>query len=327
MDAYDAALERAVWIAQQMQKSPDRAVMRKITTMSYGHSDYVDSLKSLGIHVDAWEYIAKQSVDPKLVFAHPSILMEYPQASLHYRGMAALPYKRVKHVASAVNDWEREDYAGQPNKAACERVAVLYNTTISTIILNSDGWTEENGYRNILATVGTTKDGVWRNMVGSKGEKGVKKQVVKWLKAETRIPLETIKEGQEYILGSGTKTVRMRFSSEPDISFERKVDDSWVVVSTIEIKSGTDPAGALERLGAVQKSFVETPVQSQNFLVLGVETKEMSKRLKELNVKSFDIHAILDGGGKEYFINEVFHHALRLTDEVPSPTSQPPPIT
>lgn len=316
MDSRHEASERAVWMSQQVRKRADTVARTKISGLDYGPDAYADNLERLGIHTDAWTYISGQKIEPKLVFAHPKILMEYPQSSLHYRGIAMLPYKRVTKIASSVRNWERDDYTGSPRQDACERVAVLYNSIISTIILDSDDWTKENGYRNILATMGASNDGVWRNALGRKGEELVRDSIVKWLESEKIMPFEIVRDDQEYILGRDPDTVRMRFSSEPDISFERKSGSDWIVVSTIEIKSGTDPAGALERLGAIRKSFEETPAQSRNFLVLGTTTPTMRERLNEMNIaRSFNMWDILDGHGQREFINEVFHYTLRLMDK------------
>lgn len=316
MSSQDEAIERAVWMTQQIRKRIDVTVIKRITNLGYGLGDYEGRLEQLGIHTDAWKYITEQGIDPKLVFAHPLILMKHPQTSLYYRGIAALPYKRVAKITSSVKTWEQGNYKRPPNKDTCERVAVLYNTIISTIILDSDGWTKENGYRNIMATMGITNDGVWRNRLGSEGEKRVRASIIKWLKSENLIPFTVVSNDKEYLLGQTSNIVRMRFSSEPDVSFERKEGDDWVIASTIEIKSGTDPAGALERLGAIQKSFEETPVQSQNFLVLGITTPTMRKRLNDMNIaKSFNMWDILDGDGQRKFINEVFHYTLRLMDK------------
>ena len=107
----------------------------------------------------------------------------------------------------------------------------------------------------------------------------------------------------------------MIYGSEPDISFER-LDDrgDWQVVATIEIKSGTDPAGALERLGAMQRSFAATPARAQNFAVLGVVTPEMRRRLNEMNMaRDFSLYHILnDAGSWDDFVREIFHHTLRI---------------
>ena len=316
IDPKEEAMERAAWMAQQIRKRADVKAVQKITNLNYGRIDYVDMLEDLGIETDAWKYIMEQDMDPKMVFAHPGILMEYPQASLYYRGIAALPYKRVSKIASSsIKNWEQDDYKGPPDESSCKRVAVLYNSIISTIIMDSDKWTSENGYRNVLVTMGITNDGVWRNRLGSEGEKRVRESIVEWLESEKMIPLETAKAGQEYLLGQDANMVRMRFSSEPDVSFERKTDVGWETVSTIEIKSGTDPAGALERLGAIRKSFEETPAQSRNFLVLGITTPTMRERLKDINIAEvFNMWDILDGAGQKKFINEVFHYTLRLLD-------------
>lgn len=51
----------------------------------------------------------------------------------------------------------------------------------------------------------------------------------------------------------------MVYASEPDIRFEKEASDgSWKEIATIKVKGSTDPVGALERLGAVKKSFDRT---------------------------------------------------------------------
>ena len=102
----------------------------------------------------------------------------------------------------------------------------------------------------------------------------------------------------------------MRFGSEPDIEFVRHDRP----IATIEIKGGRDPAGALERLGAMTKSFAATPPGCVNFLVAGVITPEMQARLDEMgNVKVYLLDDISQDGKKcDDFMNEVFHHAIRV---------------
>ena len=74
----------------------------------------------------------------------------------------------------------------------------------------------------------------------------------------------------------------MHYGSEPDIKFIKGEQ----TIATIEIKGSLDPAGALERLGAMTKSFMETPPGCKNFLVAGIITPEMQTRLNEMrNVK------------------------------------------
>ena len=83
-------------------------------------------------------------------------------------------------------------------------------------------------------------------------------------------------------------------------------------------------AGALERLGAVQKSFSNTPTQSQNFLIIGVKRQEMERQLNNMHVqKIFMLTEVLNDKWDE-FTKEVFHHALRIIDRLPSkPLTRP----
>ena len=101
---------------------------------------------------------------------------------------------------------------------------------------------------------------------------------------------------------------------KPDIKFESRTGGDWQIIATVEIKSGTDPAGALERLGAIQKSFEQTPPRSLNFAVLGVVTPEMRRRLDGMNVaRDFLLYQILnDDKAWDDFIRELFHHTLRI---------------
>ena len=181
------------------------------------------------------------------------------------------------------------------------------------VITGTDNWTLENGYRNVLATIGITEDGSLRNLIGQEGEDRIKDGIQGWLQADGA-QLQPHFDGATTTFGAN-ETVRMIYSSEPDIRFERLTDGAWEIVSTVEIKSGTDPAGALERLGAIQKSFDQTPARSRNFAVLGIVTPAMRNRLNELNMtRDFLLYDLLnDNVAWDDFIEELFHHTLRLT--------------
>ncbi|MFQ5754182.1 MAG: hypothetical protein ACE5HI_19520, partial [bacterium] len=107
---------------------------------------------------------------------------------------------------------------------------------------------------------------------------------------------------------------KMYFGSEPDVSFYHKDE----LLAVIEIKGGTDAAGALERYGAATKSFqhsLETSKRCRNFYLAAVFTPELERRMNDdrLVEKAFDIIEILDNPNtRSSFCNEVFHHALRL---------------
>ena len=307
----EEARQRALIISERIRERSDLAARRVIEEFAEP-LEYAAELENLAIAAEAWQHVREAGIEPKMVFAHPDILHYRPETSLHYRGIATLSQKRVQGMATQVISWEAGTYRRPPTLERCRRVARVYNAVISVIITGTDGWTLENGYRNVLATIGITEDGSLRNIVGQAGEEAVKTRISRWLAANPQI--DTRVDGAVTWLGNGGDW-RMIYSSEPDISFERRTGiDEWQIEATIEVKSGTDPAGALERLGAIQKSFSETPARSRNFAVLGVVTPEMRRRLDEMNVaRDFSLYHILnDNNAWDDFVREIFHHTLRI---------------
>ena len=307
----EEARQRALIISDRILERSDLAARRIIEGFSAPLA-YENQLEALAIAPEAWQHVLNAGIEPKLVYAHPDILRAHPETSLHYRGIATLSLKRVQAMATQVKSWEEGTYRRQPTLERCRNVARVYNAVISVIITGTDGWTLENGYRNVLATIGITEDGSLRNIVGQEGEEAIKARLSEWL--ELNETIVTRIEGAATHLGNDGN-LRMLYGSEPDISFESLADTGeWQIVATIEVKSGTDPAGALERLGAIQKSFAETPARSRNFAVLGVVTPEMRRRLDEMNVaRDFSLYRILnDNDSWDDFVREIFHHTLRI---------------
>ena len=303
------AIARALKIARRIAMREDVAVRERIERFK-PKPRYAK--RELCIAKEAWRKVAAAGIKRRLVFAHPDLLKAIPEASLHYRGIALLSRKRVQEIAGSVDNWERSPAKARVSEQKALKVSRLYNAVISAILLDSTDWTLDDGYRNILATVGITEDGAMRNIIGQEAEQAIKDRLLDWVSAQRLLIGETSEPRSDWTLQGG---VLMRFGSEPDISFER--DGKLAVL--IEIKGGKDPAGALERLGAVKKTFDETPVDCKNFLVAGVVTTTMRERLEEMRIEDdFDIESLLhDDRDWARFLNEVFHHALRLTAEVP----------
>ena len=307
----EEARQRALIISERIRERSDLTARRTIEEFS-APLDYENRLKDLAIAPEAWQHVHDAGIDPKLVFAHPDILRAHPQTSLHYRGIATLSLKRVQAMATQVKNWEDGTRSRRPTLQRCQNVARAYNAVVSVIITGTDGWTLENGYRNVLATIRITEDGSLRNIVGQEGEAAVKDRIAEWLESNNAVATQV--EGAVTWLGNDG-SLRMIYGSEPDISFQtRDENDEWQIMATIEVKSGTDPAGALERLGAIQKSFAETPARSRNFAVLGVVTPEMRRRLNDMNVaRDFSLYRILhDNDSWDDFVREIFHHTLRI---------------
>lgn len=179
-------------------------------------------------------------------------------------------------------------------------------------------WTLENGYRTIIATIGISLDGQMRNRIGEIAEERIKTLLVEWLIDNNLVKAPQLtKEAVYEELPKTCELVndfRMDFGSEPDVSLYYKDE----LLAVIEIKGGTDAAGALERYGAATKSFqhsLENNRRCRNFYLAAVFTPELERRIRDdrLVEKTFDIIDILDDPQvRSDFFTEIFHHTLRL---------------
>ena len=308
MAKLDDAKRRSLVLSERIRQRTDIKLQELVAGFEQQLS--FSSPDDLMISPAALKYVQSSDIVPKRVFAHPDLLLQHPEASEYYRGIALLPRKRVTGLATSVESWEDPARKERVTEKQCKKVARLYNTVISSIIEGTTDWTIENGYRNIIANMGIGLDGSIRNLIGQDAEKSVKHRILEWLDSRGFI----IKRDEQETKFDLPKGYSMHYGSEPDIEFQQ----NGKVVATIEIKGGTDPAGALERLGAVQKSFEATPANSANILVAGIVTAEMELRLNNLGInKYFLLDDITHNGqGWSDFLNEVFHHVIRITDAV-----------
>ncbi len=153
-----------------------------------------------------------------------------------------------------------------------------------------------------------------RNKIGEIAEERIKALLLEWL-SSTEL-LDAPYSATEPVPSSIQlkHDILMRFSSEPDVAFYKDNE----LLAVIEIKGGTDPAGALERYGAATKSFqhsIQTSRRCKNFYLAAVFTDELERRINDdrLVEKSFDIIDILDDPEiRKQFFNEIFHHVLRM---------------
>lgn len=302
---------RSTLMSERLRERTDLALRKLIS--EFDEPLAFRPLDDLMISPQAWRHVGEAGIEPRLVFAHPELLRKLPRTSQHYRGVALLPQKRVADIAAPVAAWEDGTRKTTISESQAKRVARLYNAVISSIIEGTTDWTIENGYRNIIANMGIGLDGTFRNIIGQDAERLIKTRISNWL--ESRGLVEQVNdEKTEFQLPRG---YLMRYGSEPDVLFRHSPDDDEVQdVATIEIKGGKDPAGALERLGAMQKSFEATPTGCVNFLIAGVVTSEMSTRLNQMgNVKVYLLDELSsDGSGWLDFLNEVFHYSVRISD-------------
>ena len=306
---HDAQIRSAL-ISERIRQRTDLALRELIA--QYGENLTFHPLDDLMISEQAWRHVEASDIDPKLVFAHPELLRDSPTVSQYYRGLALLPRKRVTDIAGSVDSWEDGTRKTPIPEQRSKHVARLYNAVISSIIEGAANWTLENGYRNIIATMGIGLDGTFRNIIGQDAEDLIRNRIKSWL-ASRRLIVEQNDDETEFRLPDGYS---MRYGSEPDIRFQREQNQLPRTVATIEIKGGKDPAGALERLGAMQKSFEETPPDCVNMLIAGVITSEMESRLENMGVTKVFLLDDLAHDGEAWidFLNEVFHYTVRITD-------------
>ena len=310
MAKLDDARTRSTLMAQRISQRTDLELGKLISEFTESLDFF--PLDDLMISTKAWDHIRDSHLDPKSVFAHPTLLCKYPKLSAYYRGIALLPQKRVTEIATPVSGWEDGSRKAPVKDAQSKEVARLYNAVVSSIIEGATNWTLENGYRNILANMGIGLDGTFRNIIGQDAEKLIKTRISNWLRSAGLI-IKANKDETEFKLPKG---YWMRYGSEPDVHFQKENNDVKQTIATIEIKGGKDPAGALERLGAVQKSFEATPPDSVDILVAGVITPEMKARLDQMGIAKVYMLDDLAHDGEKWvaFINEVFHYTVRITD-------------
>lgn len=247
----------------------------------------------------AWEALKSSEIAPMLVFAHPKILQLNPSFLRYYRSVAMIPQKGFKAI-TGINNIERIETgkveAGKLNSAIINKLVSAINEVISLVITLSADISENEIKGMMYATAGSSIEGSWRNAIGSEGERVIRSIILRELLKQKDISsicdrnnkTRSISEFKEYELLDSIENIRtiylkngfsMIFSSEPDVTLH---DDNGAIVGVIEIKAGLDPAGALERLGAMLKSFenvlAEYP-RAVTILVASCITDEVDTRL------------------------------------------------
>ncbi len=260
-----------------------------------------DERASWGIGEDAFLYINNhEELRPIQIFCHPRLLREYPTLLAYYRNIAALSQKSIGYLVGIdVKKYE----ADQDNMTTLKTqdvftLARLFNEHISLIIDSSiESFTSEELNALLLTSTGAQIDGAWRNAIGEEAEKVVQRLIVKEaVKRNLLIAFmprtgttiepydhtnidEQLHDIGEYRGIQLNNQTSILFSSEPDVTLMGKNGLPWGV---IEIKGGTDPAGALERYGAAKKSFENTrkdAPDAKTILIASCITSEARERI------------------------------------------------
>lgn len=258
-----------------------------------------DKRNEWAISEEAWETLDKNHIQPGLIFMHPKVFALNPTFLKYYRSVAMIPQKGLKTISRISNIDAIEDGKIGSERIKKETTLSLVrciNEIASLIITLSSGLNENEIQGMMFATAGTNIDGSWRNQIGAEGERVIRSILLRELKGHNDISSITEKGNMtipiaecrvdEYIGDiDRVKIIHLvngysvYFASEPDVTI---YDNEGNIAGIIEIKSGLDPAGALERLGAMFKSFENTLAEYPNavtILVASCITEEVESRL------------------------------------------------
>lgn len=251
------------------------------------------------INEDAWEILQKSKISPALVFVHPKVLKLNPTFLRFYRSVAMLPQKGLTSISKVTNIESIENGKIDSNRIKAESIAKLtkaINQVLSVVVSVASGLNVKKLEGMMYSSAGANIDGSWRNQIGSEGERVIRTIILNGLlnnnevtsfidKSNNTIEISST-DAKSFIanvelvkainLNNGYSVV---FSSEPDVTMYNANGD---IVGAIEIKAGLDPAGALERLGAMLKSFENTLAEYPNavtILVASCITPEVDNRL------------------------------------------------
>ena len=264
------------------------------------HSNSIawDDKRELGVSNDSWEIINKLNIEPLLVFAHPNILRIRPELLKYYRCVAMLPQKGFQAISKVSSISQIESKNRSIHESKLLNVVATINELMSVIIKLSIDLNENQLQGMMFATAGTNIDGSWRNSIGFEGERVIRTLIVKGLIDNSEIsgfihknnstsklsdwkgkdPVAEISDIKAIEISNGTTIL---FASEPDVTL---MNPQGKILGGIEIKAGLDPAGALERLGAMFKSFEEIKQSypgAETILVASCVTPEVESRIRE----------------------------------------------
>ena len=296
-------LLKAVYVRRKLRTDGYYGLMDEMNSILEAQGALLDWEKrqDWGITDAAWEIACKSDVDPLFVFCHPKILNQHPTSLLYYRCISLLPKKGFKAIIKC----DPEPYElgkkepGSLSKVELTRIVNGVNEVISNTLEQGSFVTMTEITGMYFAQAGMTLDGSWKNKIGEEGQLLIWNLIARELysfgdiasltRKDRRgdIPLDEIGEvdllnnWQDYRCLNLVNGTSVLYSSEPDIILQSSSGDC---LGAVEIKAGLDPAGALERTGAVLKSFesvLDEYPNAETILITSCETEESKRRLNE----------------------------------------------
>lgn len=267
---------------------------------------------SFGVNENTYSHLQAAGLAAARYFCHPNALLSNPKLLSYFRCISTFSQKGLASVSgvSSATNIENSGKPVTPDQAM--RLSKTLNANLSAIYAVSFP-TDEKMKAIMYATAGSTIDGSWRNAIGVEGERVIRALFLKEALKFKEIVSVTAKNGklieaenlsnewldvhtndlQSVLFSNGAVA---QFASEPDITL---VNPNGIVTAGIEIKAGIDPAGTLERLGAMMKSFEKILLGSPDadtILVATCITDEVASRLAQM------------GRNRTFILTDIIHN-------------------
>jgi hypothetical protein len=291
------------------------------------------NIASFGINAQIQSDLEANKMSLAQHLCHPNVLISNPRYLTYYRCISAFSQKGLQDVSgvSSVKNMETGKRECTPENAA--KLARTINENLMAIY--SVSLPEAEKLKGIMyAQAGSSIQGSWNNKIGTEGERIVRTLFLKELLLHNEIAKVTTKTGIE-VTGADlnpkwldehtaelqscmtTNGAVALFGSEPDITL---IDSNSKIVGGIEIKAGIDPAGALERLGAMMKSFQNIrsgSSEAETILVASCVTDQMDERLRVMRgVRTFIMTDVIQNhNSKGTHLMNIMRACVGLTDE------------
>lgn len=220
------------------------------------------NLPGLKISEKAWNRVIHRGIAPVRVFAHPAVLRSVPRSTGYYRMLAMVSQKSMKRIHLDTEPYEAGTL--QPDETTAEQIAAHLNAIISRLVENEAGLNlrELDLWRGMAA--GSQAQGSWQNAKGSHYEVLIQQLITSYLQDAGLIRQM---HRQRIELQDGRVII---FGSDPDIGLLYE----QVLLAAVEIKSGIDPAGAHERLGAAIKTLQDCKAKHPQCITILLSRRE-----------------------------------------------------
>lgn len=271
----------------------------------------------MGISDQAFIIVKEAFIEPAQVFCHPSVLEQDSDLLEYYRNLAALSQKGLSQILSGRILKSHKGDNFERNRV----IAKILNQIISSVIVDTKGFSLALAQNTVLSEIGTEIQGIWVNMIGQGAAKAVEGIIHDYAQAEGLI-LSTEKK-EVSVSGKKQKQIhlvlnnnwRIIFSSEPDVGIR---DPKGKLQVAIEIKGSMDKAGAQTRLGEAKKSFAKAKAENAHCTTIYLASCFTDAVLSQLRTeREVDLHfnlieILADESKKFQFLKELFHYQIRI---------------